>query len=291
MIFKSNYLVVLNDRRGEVTNGSLGVVQHGDLAGGDVLERDGPVPEPVDLVDGLLPRRRAEDPAPDAPGVAAEAEEGAGPAVAELGLEPGVGADDPDVAGPLDGGRREEPDEQVGAVELVALGVAGEAQLPAAAHRGLDAGAVEPGDGALAPDEPHVAGGVGGVERRDGRAVGDLLEEDVEGPAGDVVRLPKHRVVGREPEDGGTRRGDAPGHHRREALQAVLAPGAPPEEVLAGAVQALAVHLELRLGQVERRRQLQFRETTAFCRYGFNPTLLIEAATMIVIFVLAGHSR
>ena len=91
--------------------------------------------------------------------------------------------------------------------------------------------------------------------------------------------------------DGGPRRGDAPGHHRREALQAVLAPGAPPEEVLAGAVHALAVHLELRLGQVERRRQLQFRETTAFCRYGFNPTLLIEAATMIVIFVLAGHSR
>jgi hypothetical protein len=263
--FFPNYLVVLNGRRGEVSNGLLGVVQHGDLAGGDVLERDCPVPESVDLVDRLLPRRRAEDPAPDAPGVAAEAEEGAGAAVAELGLEPGVRADDPDVAGPLDGRRREEPDEQVGAVDLVALAVPDEAHLPAAPHRGLDAGAVELGDGALAPDEPHVPGGVGGVQRRDGRAVGDLLEEDVEGAVGHVVRLPEHRVVGREAEDRGARGGDAPGHHRREALQAVLAPGAPAEEVLAGAVHALAVHLELRLGQVERRRQLEFfRERTAF---------------------------
>jgi hypothetical protein len=263
--FFFKHLVVLDHRRGEFANGALGVVEHGDLTGADVLERDGPVPEPIDLVDGLVPRRRPEDPPPDAPGVAAESQKGAAaPAEAELRLEPGLGAHHPDVAGPLDGRRGEQPDEQVGAVDLVALAVSGQAQLPASPHRRLDAGAVELWDGALAPDEPHVTGGVCGVERGDGRTVGDLLEEDVEAAAAagarrrrNVVGLAEDGVVGREPEDRGAGGGDGPGHHRREALQAVLAAGAAAEQVLADAVQALAVHLELRLGQVERRRQLE----------------------------------
>lgn len=81
-----------------------------------------------------------------------------------------------------------------------------------------------------------------------------LLEEDVELSGGDVVRLSEDGVVRREAEDGGPRRGDAPGDHSREPVEAVLAPGAPAQEVLAGAVHGFPVQLQLRLGQVERRR-------------------------------------
>ena len=241
------YLLVLHDGRGEVTNGSLCVVEHGDLTSSDVLDGDLPVPEPIDLAQRLVRRGRAEDPAPDAAGVAAaEPEERASrPAVAELGLEAGLGADDADVAGPVDAGGREEADHQVRAAHDVRLAVAGQAELPRAAHRGLHAGPVEPRRRALAPHEADVAARVRRVQRRHGRAVRDLLQQDVEGGAagggGDVVGLAEHRVVGREAEDGRPRRGDAPCHHGGEAFEAVGATRAPAKEVVADAVHPLSV--------------------------------------------------
>jgi hypothetical protein len=50
--FFFKYLVVLDHWCGEFSNDTLSVVQHRDLAGTDIFERDGPVLEPIDLVDG-----------------------------------------------------------------------------------------------------------------------------------------------------------------------------------------------------------------------------------------------
>nr|ACN26190.1 unknown [Zea mays] len=259
-------LSVLHDGRGQVSDGLPCVVEHGDLAGGDVPERDLAVPEPVHLAQRVVGRGGAEDPAPDAARVAAaEAEEGAAAAaVAERGLEPGLGAGDADVAGPLAARRRQQADHEARAPDGVRLGVARQPQLPRAPHRGLHAGAVEPRRGALAPHQLHLPTRVRRVQRRHGRPVRDLLQEHVEaGGRGDVVRLPEHRVVGREAEDGGPRGGDAPRHHGAHALQAVGAARAPRQHVLAAAVHGLAVQLQLRLGQVERRRQLEVGEVGA----------------------------
>jgi hypothetical protein len=80
--------------------------------------------------------------------------------------------------------------------------------------------------GALAPHEPHLPVSVRRVKRRHagGRCETCSTRTYVEAAARgrDMLRLPEHWVVGREAEDGRTRRGDAPRHHDGETLQAVV---------------------------------------------------------------------